>query len=191
MADDRDKGPREGALLVDDELDEMARREKRSHDYDPAQAEDAANILEDLLDIMDIDADVTIREDREKIVLDISGPEAGRAIGKKGQTLDALQFLLNRIVNRDVDELRHIIVDSGDYRERHDKNLESLAHREAKRAMQTGRSVALQPMTARDRRVVHLALAKFDGVMTESSGEGMRRRIQIIPTSSSRGRSRR
>lgn len=85
MADDRDKGPREGALLVDDELDEKARRKKRSHDYDPAQAEDAANILEDLFDIMDIDADVTIREDGEKIVLDVTGPEAGRAIGKKGR----------------------------------------------------------------------------------------------------------
>jgi spoIIIJ-associated protein len=185
VADDRDQAPREGALLVDDELGKE-RRERRSREDDEAQADEAANVLDDLLDILDIDADVNIREDDERIVLDVTGPEAGRAIGKKGQTLDALQFLLNRIVNRDVEEQRHIIVDSGDYRERHDKSLTSLAEREAKRAVQSGRTVTLQPMSARDRRVIHLSLAKFEGVTTESSGEGMRRRIQIIPSSSSR-----
>jgi spoIIIJ-associated protein len=187
VADDRDQAPREGALLVDDELSKE-RRERRTHEDDEVQADEAANVLDDLLDILDIDADVNIREDDERIVLDVTGPEAGRAIGKKGQTLDALQFLLNRIVNRDAEEQRHIIVDSGDYRERHDKSLASLAEREAKRAVQSGRTVTLQPMSARDRRVIHLSLAKFEGVTTESSGEGMRRRIQIIPSTSRRPR---
>jgi spoIIIJ-associated protein len=189
VADDRDQAPREGALLVDDD-ESRERKAKRSRDDDEALADEAANVLEDLLDIMDIDADVHIREDGDRIVLDVRGPEAGRAIGKKGQTLDALQFLLNRIVNRDADEQRHIIVDSGDYRERHDKSLANLAEREAKRAIQSGRTITLQPMSARDRRVIHLSLAKFEGVTTESSGEGMRRRIQIIPTGAPR-RSRR
>jgi spoIIIJ-associated protein len=74
-----------------------------------------------------------------------------------------------------------VIVDSGDYRDRHDKGLVSLAEREAKRAVTEGMVVTLEPMSARDRRVIHLSLAKFEGVTTASQGEGMQRRIQIIP----------
>jgi hypothetical protein len=79
-----------------------------------------------------------------------------------------------------------VIVDSGDYRERHDNGLVSMAHREAKRAVQQGRVITLKPMSARDRRVIHLSLAKFPGVSTRSNGEGMNRRIQIIPANQGR-----
>jgi spoIIIJ-associated protein len=74
-----------------------------------------------------------------------------------------------------------VVLDSGDYRDRHDKGLVSMARREAKRAVTQGKVVTLRPMSARDRRVIHLSLAKLEGVTTSSSGEGMRRRIQIIP----------
>lgn len=188
--DDRKDKPQDGALLVDDEPlldddygdeedDDRGGRRGRAGD---GKAQEAQEVLEDLLDHMDLDADVAIREDDERIVLDIEGPDAGRAIGKKGQTLDALQFLVNKIVNRFPSGRRHILVDSGDYRDRHDKGLVTLARREAKRAVQEGKVVTLQPMTARDRRVIHLSLAKFDGVSTESQGQGMQRRIQIIPS---------
>jgi spoIIIJ-associated protein len=111
----------------------------------------------------------------------VSGEDAGRAIGKKGMTLDALQFLANKVVNRFPERRRYIIVDSGDYRDRHDQGLVSLAKREAKRALDTGRVVTLEPMPARDRRLIHLSLAKLPGVSTKSNGEGLGRRIQIIP----------
>jgi spoIIIJ-associated protein len=181
--DERKDQPREGALLVDDDarhddLDAANEPEGRAGD---GKAEEAADSLEDLLDHMDLDADVNIREDGENIVLDIEGPDAGRAIGKKGQTLDALQFLVNKMVNRFPGGRRHVVVDSGDYRERHDMNLEALARREAKRAVTEGKVVTLEPMSARDRRVIHLSLAKIDDVSTESQGQGMQRRIQIIP----------
>lgn len=186
--DERKDKRQDGALFVDeapfddDGLDEegAARGERRGRAGD-GKAEESQDILEDLLDHMDLDADVEIREDGERIVLDVEGPDAGRAIGKKGQTLDALQFLVNKIVNRFPGGRRHIIVDAGDYRERHEKGLEQLARREAKRAMTEGKVITLEPMTARDRRVIHLSLAKFDGVSTQSHGEGMGRRIQIIP----------
>ena len=145
------------------------------------KAEESVDILDGLLARMDLDTDITIREDDERIVLDVTGPDAGRAIGRKGQTLDALQFLVNKVVNRFPTSRRHVVVDSGDYRERHDKGLVSLAKRQAKRAVQQGRVITLEPMSARDRRVIHLSLAKFPGVKTKSDGEGIGRRIQIIP----------
>lgn len=176
------EAPREGALLVgvddepgDDDLDE------------DGKADYAREVLEGILTRMDLEASVEVREDEERVVLDVTGPDAGRAIGKKGQTLDALQFLVNKIVNRFPESRRYIVVDSGDYRDRHDKNLVSMARREAKRAIDQGRTITLAPMPARDRRLIHLSLAKFPGVTTKSNGEGIGRRIQIIPSSGSRG----
>lgn len=181
---DHDKdAPMDGALLVDNEpLDD----DDELLDED-GKADYAKEVLESILDRMDLETRVSIREDDEKIVLDVSGEDAGRAIGKKGQTLDALQFLVNKVVNRFPEGRRYIIVDSGDYRERHDKNLVNMARREAKRAVEQGRTITLQPMPARDRRLIHLSLAKFEGVTTKSNGEGLGRRIQIIPSNGSRG----
>ena len=175
--------PQEGALILDEHDSGSAPLPVD----DGAKAEEAAGTIEELLDLMDLDADVDIREDDEEIVLDVTGPDAGRAIGKKGQTLDALQFLVNKIVNRFPEGRRHVVVDSGDYRERHDDGLITMATREATRAVDEGHVVSLQPMSARDRRVIHLSLAKFEGVTTESSGEGRDRRIEIIPAGASRG----
>lgn len=192
--DERKDKRQDGALFVDEApFDDEGDGEEGGKRGEPrgragdGKAEEAQDILEDLLDHMDLDADVEIRDDGERIVLDIEGPDAGRAIGKKGQTLDALQFLVNKIVNRFPGGRRHILVDSGDYRERHEKSLEQLATREASRAIEEGHVITLEPMTARDRRVVHLSLAKFEGVSTQSQGEGMQRRIQIIPTKLSGG----
>lgn len=180
MDERENEAPLEGALLVgvdpiDDEGDE------------DGKADYAKEILEGILDRMDLETHVDIREDLERVVLDVTGPDAGRAIGKKGQTLDALQFLVNKIVNRFPEGRRYIVVDSGDYRDRHEKNLVNMARREAKKAVQQGRTITLQPMPARDRRLIHLSLAKFPGVTTRSNGEGLGRRIQIIPSSGSRG----
>jgi len=186
---DDDKPLRDGALFVAEDPDDDRRDEDRYDDedrYEPGRpgdgkAEAAADVLDGILARMDLDTEVTVREDEERIVLDVDGPDAGRAIGRKGQTLDALQFLVNKIVNRFPEGRRHIIVDSGDYRDRHDKGLVSMAKRQAKKAMQQGRVITLEPMSARDRRVIHLSLAKFDGVSTKSDGQGLSRRIQIIP----------
>ncbi len=184
--DERKDQPRDGALLLDDGDDDGAPRGRKGSAGD-GKAEEAREVLEDILEFMDLEADVDLREDDEKIILDVSGPDSGRAIGKKGQTLDALQFLVNKIVNRFPDGRRHIVVDSGDYRDRHDKGLEAMARREAKRAVEMGKVITLKPMSARDRRVIHLSLAKFEGVSTASQGEGMQRRIQIIPSRSGNG----
>ncbi|MDB4974904.1 MAG: RNA-binding protein Jag [Myxococcaceae bacterium] len=187
----------DGALFVDEErttdsrdtrarTDERAPRPRSSYD-DDGKAEAARRVTQGILDRMDLEASVHVRENDEAVVLDIDGPDAGRAIGKKGMTLEALQFLVNKIVNRDPDERRHIVLDSGDYRERHDNGLISMAKREAKRAVTAGRPVTLEPMSARDRRVIHVSLSNFPGITTRSEGEGLERRLQIIPARGGRG----
>jgi len=168
--------PRDGALILDQPV-----QEDPSQYAGDGKAEEAAEILEELMNLMDLDVRVDIRSDAERIELDVSGPDSGRVIGKKGAALDALQFLINKMVNRFPEGRRHVIVDSGDYRERHDDGLISMAKRQAHRAVDEGKVVTLQPMNARDRRVIHMSLAKFEGVSTVSQGEGTRRRIQIIP----------
>jgi spoIIIJ-associated protein len=180
---------REGALLFDDEDEGRGGGREAGSKGAPGdgKAEDAMEFLSGLVYRMGLSARVTVREDGERVVLDVAGPDAGRAIGKKGMTLDAMQFLVNKVVNRFPDSRRYIVVDSGDYRDRHDEGLVSLAQREAKRAVDSGRVVTLEPMPARDRRVIHLSLAKFSGISTKSSGEGIGRRIQIIPANRSSG----
>jgi spoIIIJ-associated protein len=146
----------DGALFVDEERpgerpqdrprsDERAGRSeggaRSASSFDDGKADAARRITQGILDRMDLEASVHVREDDEQVVLDIDGPDAGRAIGKKGMTLEALQFLVNKIVNRDPDERRHIVLDSGDYRERHDNGLVSMAKREAKRAVTSGRDL--------------------------------------------------
>jgi predicted RNA-binding protein Jag len=93
----------DGALFVDDERDDdrPARGRRGEDDH---KADDARRVTQGILDRMDLEARVSVREDDERVVLDIDGADAGRAIGKKGATLEALQFLVNKIVNRDPDE---------------------------------------------------------------------------------------
>lgn len=175
--DEHKTKPRDGALFLDQPVPE----EDPSQFAGDGKAEEAAEILEELVNLMDLDVQIAIRSDSDRIELDVTGPDSGRVIGKKGATLDALQFLINKMVNRFPEGRRHVIIDSGDYRERHDDGLISMAKRQAQRAVNEGRIVTLQPMNARDRRVIHMSLAKFEGVSTMSQGEGSRRRIQIIP----------
>ncbi|MFW9998229.1 MAG: protein jag [Candidatus Odinarchaeota archaeon] len=182
---DENKQPPEidGALLIDNEAESET---KSSYSEIPLQedgnAELACEMLIEILAHMDLQAEVTIRENAEEVVLDIQADDVGRIIGKKGQTLDALQFIINKIVNRFPEGRRHILIDCGDYRERRESGLASMARREAKRAMQQSRIITLEPMSPRDRRVIHLSLAKFPGVSTRSDGSGLDRRVRIIPS---------
>ena len=201
MAESRKPTDLDGALILDegdadqdrpldDEGDDEGEREPRlARDYDPedGKADLALEMLTEILKRMSLAVDVQIREDGEEVILDITGEDAGRVIGKKGQTLDALQFVVNKIVNRFPEGRRHIVLDSGDYRERRENGLASMARREAKRAVQQSRIITLEPMSPRDRRVIHLSLAKFPGVSTRSDGQGSERRVRIIPARQARG----
>jgi len=194
VAESRKPPELDGALILDieDELDEddvVVRDLPLDHDHDPREdgkADLASEMLTEILKRMGLTVEVRVREDAEEVILDVAGEDAGRVIGKKGQTLDALQFLINKIVNRFPDGRRHIVLDSGDYRQRRENGLASMARREAKRALQQSRIITLEPMSPRDRRVIHLSLAKFPGVSTRSDGQGADRRVRIIPARQAR-----
>jgi spoIIIJ-associated protein len=171
----------DGALIIDGD-EPSAGATTKSEPQEDGKAELAAEMVNEIVGRMGLQVEIKIREDSEdEVILDIAGGDAGRVIGKKGQTLDALQFIINKIVNRFPEGRRHILLDSGDYRQRREDGLVSMARREAKRAVAQSRIITLEPMSPRDRRVIHLSLAKFPGVSTRSDGQGSERRVRIIP----------
>ena len=145
--------------------------------------EEALNFTADVIAKMGMDCDVSLGDsgDGDDIQIHLTGPDAGRIIGKKGQVLAALQFLVNRAMNRPGLERRYVTVDADGYRSRREDSLATMARRLGKQAVTDGQIITFEPMSPRDRRVVHLALAKFEGVVTKSEGEGDDRRVQIIP----------
>lgn len=143
--------------------------------------EEAASVLREILDRMGIDAEVSAFDDGERVILDAHGAESGLVIGKKGATLDALQYLVNRIVSKKPGDGPMIVVDAEGYRGRREDSISDLARRLAEKAVRSGRPVPVEPMNAHDRRLVHTALADHPDVTTESEGEGMARRVVIFP----------
>ena len=165
-------------------------RPERPVDTEPfiedGRADQALDFVIDVLAAMGMDCTVDLLENDpedppEEIRLEIECKDAGRVIGKKGQTLAALQFVANRVVNRPSKKRRHVILDAEGYRQRREDTLSSMARRLGKQAVAEGKIITFEPMNPQDRRVVHLALAKFPGVVTKSDGEGDARRVQIIP----------
>lgn len=146
-----------------------------------SRCDDAQRALEELLELMGAEATVGADEGEEQIKLSIEGEDAGGLIGKKGKTLDALQFLVNKIVSRKPGEHKLVVVDSEGYRERREASLVELAQRLADKVLDEQKTVRLNPMSARDRRIIHLTLRDVEGLCTESEGEGEERRLLIIP----------
>jgi len=141
----------------------------------------AIDILSGLLERMGLEGEIVNVIEGERIEIEIAGPDAGRVIGKKGQTLDALQFLVNKVVNRFPEGRRHVVLDVEGYKGRRDESLVAMAHRLAEKATRTGKVITISPMPSRERRVIHLALADVSGVTTRSDGQGTDRRVRIIP----------
>jgi spoIIIJ-associated protein len=176
--------------LVDDLEPEAADRGRRgstrSAQSGPAdeRSREALAFTTDVIVKMGMDCDVSLQtpdEESTDIHIHVTGPDAGRIIGKKGQVLAAVQFIVNRAMNRPGLERRYVSVDADGYRSRREDSLASMARRLGKQAVSDGQIITFEPMSPRDRRVVHLALAKFEGVVTKSEGEGDDRRVQIIP----------
>jgi spoIIIJ-associated protein len=147
-------------------------------------AEQAAQVLRGILNLMDVPADVGLREEDDHILLEIQGDSSGVLIGRRGQMLDALEYFLNRVVAREGGATR-VVVDSQNYRTRRRQSLEELARRMGEQAKKRRKTVALDPMSPRDRRIVHMVLQEDPSLSTRSSGKGYFRKLIIIPAGQS------
>jgi spoIIIJ-associated protein len=141
----------------------------------------AKTVLERILAEITVPSQVQGRLDGETIYLDIKGDGTGLLIGRHGQTLDAIQYIVGRIVGKQLGEKKVIVIDTEKYRERRRENLERLSRQMGEKAKSTGRPVSLQLMSASDRRIVHLALKHDRDLETRSEGEGSMKSIKIIP----------
>ena len=114
-------------------------------------------------------------------IIDLTGDDSGLLIGRRGQTLQSLQFVVNMIVRKEFGEGTRVVLDVERYRQRREASLRDMANKVAERVSQTGRSITLEPMSAADRRIIHISLAESEGVSTESVGFGEDRKVTIIP----------
>ncbi len=125
---------------------------------------------------------VTAKETDEDIYFEITCEEDyGNIIGRRGETLDALQYLTRLFVNRSDNNNKRVALNVGDYRSRREETLKGVAKRQAQRVLKYGRSTALEPMNPYERRIIHTAIQEIDGVSSHSVGEGDRRRVVITP----------
>ncbi len=146
------------------------------------QAREATEVLSQILDLMSEKSEITVtEEDSEGIELAIKGDGSGLLIGRHGQTLDALEYLVNRILARRIKDGVPITLDTESYRERRRRQLHRMALSMAEQTKREHASVTLDPMPPRDRRIVHLALKDDPLITTRSTGDGFLRAVEIIP----------
>ena len=146
------------------------------------EALDALKILFDRI-VLNIDpaARIETATSHDEVIFNIIGDGSGIFIGKKGQTLEALQYLLNKIRARQAADMPHIIVDSEGYRSRHIENIESLALSLSEKAKKKSGPIATPPLNASDRRIIHMKLKQDPDLTTWSKGDGSMRKVVIAP----------
>ncbi|QQK81789.1 protein jag [Salicibibacter cibi] len=143
---------------------------------------EAEKFLADVLRGMDVDLDIHSTDTKGKTPrLEMSGEHVGIVIGKRGQTLESLQYLTNLVANRHSEQYLRIELDAENYRKRREQTLEQLAYRLAEKAKRTGRKVVLEPMQSKERKKIHQTLQHDAAIVTISDGKEPRRHIVIQP----------
>jgi spoIIIJ-associated protein len=145
-------------------------------------------IVQELIQHMGVRARITARwgiadpdSEIQPLLVDLQGDDLGLLIGRRGETLAALQYLTRLIVSKELDRQVAVVIDVEGYRARRERQLRRLAQRMAEQAMELGRTMVLEPMPASERRIIHLELRDHPRVSTESTGEGAQRKVTIIP----------
>ncbi len=136
-----------------------------------------------LLELMAMKTEVNASLNGDEVFLDITGDREGILIGKHGRTLDSLQFIFNRMVNKQLKEGVKVYIDVNGYKIKRTDSLKKMAYRLGERVKRAGKSLTIGPFNSNDRRTIHLALKEDPGLETESLGEGEMKRIRIIPKS--------
>jgi spoIIIJ-associated protein len=170
--------------------EEEPRSEHKTADFEQL-AREATEVLGQVLELMGEKADV-VRSDGEpeSVELEIKGDGSGILIGRHGQTLDALEYLVNRIVARRIRDAAPVVLETESYRARRRQQLHRMALSMGERAKRDHRPVTLDPMPPRDRRIIHLALKDDPMLSTRSSGDGFLRSIEIVPAGGGQRRER-
>lgn len=153
-----------------------------SNEWPDTPAERARELVEGVLDELDLDGEVEVTEDDDRIAVNVvGGGDYGLLIGKRGQTIDALQLLCYQAAFRGMRERKRVVVDAAGYRQRRRETLEGRADRAAEQALSDNRIVEMDPMSAQERRVVHERLKERAGVETYSEGDEPRRCVVVAP----------
>jgi spoIIIJ-associated protein len=151
-------------------------------DWPQEPAERVRELVEEVLDELDLEGDVDIVEEDDRITASVVGEEDyGLLIGKRGQTIDALQLIAYQAAFRGMRERKRVVVDAAGYRDRRKETLTARADRAAEQALNESRSVEMDPMSAQERRVVHEHLKERSGVETYSEGDEPRRCVVVAP----------
>jgi spoIIIJ-associated protein len=145
----------------------------------PCKEHEGLSFLKEVTKEMGLELDITAKKGDSVLYLDIQGKDSGTIIGKRGQTLDAIQYLTSLVVNKGTDEYLRVVVDAENYRAKRAKTLEALANRLANKVVKTRRSVKLEPMNPYERKVIHAALHSHPKVVTRSEGQDPYRRVVI------------
>ena len=139
------------------------------------------SILQRIVDFITTDAQITVTEGSDRIMLNVKGGNSAILIGKRGQTLEAIQYLVEKMVNKQNENRVRIQIDIEGYLENRRSNLKKLAGRLADKAKRTGKPATIGQINAHDRRIVHIALKDDSGVRTQSKGDGLLKKLVIIP----------
>ena len=159
--------------------DHLNGREHDSFPDDPAEM--GRHVLQRIVDTITSDAKISVVKDEDRLLFNVNGGDAGMLIGKRGQTLDAIQTIVNKVINKHDQNRIRVLVDIEGYLETRRENLEKMALRMAEKSKKIGKPMTLGPMNAYDRRIVHLALKDFAEVQTRSRGDGPLRKLLILP----------
>ncbi len=151
------------------------------------EVELAKKLMAGLLERIGVRAEVQAVLKEEGLHLEIKGDQEGILIGRHGRTLDSLQFLINRMVNKRLETSVRIVLDINDYRKRKTESLKKMAIRIGEKVKSKGHPLTIGPFNAHDRRIIHIALKEDPSVRTESLGEGKLKQITILPTPSKEG----
>jgi spoIIIJ-associated protein len=146
----------------------------------PDALEETIYFLQDVFRTMKLEVRIEKKSEKENMELHLYGSDLGMLIGRRGQTLDALQYLMNIVANRYSTTHMRIVLDAENFRERRQKTLEELADRLAERVIRTKKEVILEPMSPQERKVIHAQLQDHPKVRTFSRGEEPNRRVVIV-----------
>lgn len=152
-------------------------------EYEPSKSEIAADYIGKILACMGIEASLKVTENEDGALIDIEGDTTGAVIGRRGETLDAIQYLAGMTANRNDKDYYRITLDACGYRERRKEALEDLARKISKTVLRTGRTTTLEPMNPYERRIIHAAVGEIEGVSSKSIGEEPYRKVVISSVS--------